>query len=98
MGYKVFVHRKGDHVGVAVEDLQAGERVGVVYLDDDSTGELAVQEAVPLGHKVALVDLAPGQVVVEYGEAIGKATAAVRSGQHVHVHNLRSLRWSLEHA
>jgi (2R)-sulfolactate sulfo-lyase subunit alpha len=31
--------------------------------------------------------------VIEYGRAIGRATQAVERGAHVHVHNLRTLRW-----
>lgn len=30
--------------------------------------------------------------VIKYGEIIGKASVEIRKGQHVHVHNLESLR------
>ena len=48
--------------------------------------------ALPAGHKLALRDLAAGTDVRKYGEIIGRLTAAVAAGDHVHVHNLVSLR------
>jgi altronate dehydratase small subunit len=31
--------------------------------------------------------------VIKYGQVIGEAKAAIPAGAHVHVHNLRGLRW-----
>ncbi|WP_420455682.1 UxaA family hydrolase [Rubrivirga sp.] len=67
-----------DTVAVAVEPLAAGERVGGV----------TTQAEVPAGHKVALVAHAAGEPVTKYGFAIGRATAAIAPGEHVHSHNL----------
>ncbi len=92
---KVFVHARGDNVGVAVEDLAPGEAVGVVILEDDSQSVLTVQQAIPVGHKVALQAIAAGERVIEYGEPIGRATQAIRAGEHVHVHNIKTLRWAI---
>jgi (2R)-sulfolactate sulfo-lyase subunit alpha len=86
------VHNEGDHVGVAVQDVEPGRR-RVVYLDSDREAEVEVIEAVPLGHKVALADLAQGVAVTEYEVTIGLTRQPVRGGQLVHVHNLRSARW-----
>jgi altronate hydrolase len=54
--------------------------------------ELIVREAVPAGHKIALVDIASGAAVVKYGNEIGRATADIASGAHVHTHNVASGR------
>jgi (2R)-sulfolactate sulfo-lyase subunit alpha len=86
------VHNEGDHVGVAVQDVEPGRR-RAVYLDSDRESEVDVTEPVPLGHKVALTDVDEGAAVVEYRVPIGLARRPVRSGQLVHVHNLRSGRW-----
>jgi len=51
------VHNEGDHVAVAVQDVPPGRRQAV-YMDSDRELELEVSEAIPLGHKVALEDLA----------------------------------------
>jgi galactarate dehydratase len=45
---------------------------------------LVLREQVPQAHKVALVDLAPGQVVLRYGVVIGRAKAAIAAGSWVH--------------
>lgn len=98
MRVKVFVHSPGDDVGVAVEDIEAGESVTAVVLEDDSELRLEVKERIPLGHKVALRDLHLGQKVVEYGVPIGITTSTIPAGCHVHVHNIRTLRWSFSRA
>lgn len=86
------VHRQDDHVAVAVQDVAAGSRMAV-YMDSDREAAVEVCEAVPLGHKVALVDLAAEAEVIEYGAVIGRTRAAIGRGRMVHVHNLRSARW-----
>ena len=42
------------------------------------------------GHKYALRDIAEGENVVKYGMPIGHATCAIKKGEHVHVHNVRT--------
>jgi len=93
MRHKFLVHAPGDSVGVAVEPIAAGETVQGVVLEDNSTTTITAQDAVPLGHKIALVKLSAGDSVTKYGESIGRATAAIVPGQHLHVHNLKSARW-----
>ena len=85
-------HREGDHVAVAVQDVEPGSG-RVLYMDSSRAVELAVQETVPLGHKVALADLAAGADVVEYGVRIGLTREPIGRGHLVHVHNIRSARW-----
>ena len=46
--------------------------------------------AVGRGHKVARRAIAPGEQIIKYGAPIGRATAAIARGEHVHVHNIRS--------
>ena len=91
-GPDILRHRPGDHVAVAVRGLEPGPaRVGST--DSDAEESIEVTEAVPLGHKVALVDLEPGAEVTEYGVRIAVATQAIRRGALVHTHNVRSARW-----
>lgn len=77
---------EGDNVVVAARDLAAGEEVG----DGDARVTLAAD--VPFGHKVAVRTIESGGDVVKYDEVIGRATAAIEPGAHVHVHNVDSAR------
>lgn len=89
---KAMAHRRLDHVAVAVFDLEAGEEVDVVFSEGGSAAPAypgrhpSWPQSGPKGHP-------GGEVVVEYGEAIGRATAFIPAGGYVHVHNLKSLRW-----
>lgn len=88
----VLVHNEGDHVGVAVTDLAPGE-VLAGWLDSQRREQIAVNEPVMFGHKVALVDLASGADVTEYGVRIAVTRNAISRGDLVHTHNVRSARW-----
>jgi altronate hydrolase len=71
-----------DNVGIALVDLRPGDLIDV------GQTQLAVRSAVPAGHKIALVDLAPGAWVFKLGHRIGEATVPIEAGEHVHTHNL----------
>jgi (2R)-sulfolactate sulfo-lyase subunit alpha len=85
-------HRGGDDVAVAVRDSEPGEAAGA-YLDDGTRVMITVRVPIPLGHKVALRDLAESDTVTEYGVPIGRTRCAIAAGDLVHTHNLRSARW-----
>jgi (2R)-sulfolactate sulfo-lyase subunit alpha len=88
------VHNAADSVGVVtVETVQAGQSLTGWVMDTDQTITVAALEAIPLGHKVALADIADGDTVLKYGHDIGRAVAPIRRGGHVHVHNLKTKRW-----
>ena len=94
MAYKAIAHKKGDAVAVAVVDLTPGDTIQVRILDGSEPATVTVRDPVPLGHKVALLALKEGQDVLEYGECIGRTTQPIAAGAHVHVHNIKSVRWS----
>jgi altronate hydrolase len=81
---KFFLIHPADNVAVCIESAQAGELVEI--------GDYRVHliEAVPVGHKVALVDIKKGQDVVKYGAPIGHAILTVKAGCHVHTHNVKT--------
>lgn len=74
----------GDSVFVLRDQIAAGELIDV------EGRKVRVQTALGLGHKIARVDLEPGDRVVKYGAPIGRAAVAIAVGDHVHVHNLKS--------
>jgi (2R)-sulfolactate sulfo-lyase subunit alpha len=90
----VLVHEKKDTVGVVVvEGLKAGVEMLCVVTADNSSFNLRANMDIPIGHKVALNDIAPGDTVWKYGQDIGKAVAKAAKGDHVHVHNVKTKRW-----
>jgi (2R)-sulfolactate sulfo-lyase subunit alpha len=94
----ILLHEPDDDVGVAAMDLKAGEEIQAVTLEGEPVTPITLVEAVPLGHKVAMRDMESGKHVQEYGRAIGYAAQAIRLGAHVHVHNVKSLRWAASSA
>lgn len=42
------------------------------------------------GHKYALIDIGQGEAVIKYGFPIGIASKAIRQGEQVHSHNLKT--------
>ncbi|MBD1380597.1 UxaA family hydrolase [Bacillus sp. IB182487] len=91
--HKFLIHNKGDHVGVATSDMKAGERVVGVYMDDGSTVEVVSKGDVPLGHKIALIQLEENEPVFKYGIQIGLTTCKWEIGDYVHTHNIKTARW-----
>jgi (2R)-sulfolactate sulfo-lyase subunit alpha len=90
----LLVHEKKDTVGVVVvEGLKAGTDMLCVVTHDNSSFNLTSKMDVPIGHKIALVDIKEGDTVWKYGQDIGKAIADIRPGEHVHVHNVKTKRW-----
>jgi (2R)-sulfolactate sulfo-lyase subunit alpha len=90
----LLVHDRRDNVGVVVvEDLAAGDDMLCVVTEDDSDFRMRAGAAVPIGHKVALADLAVGDTVIKYGQDIGRVVAPISKGEHVHTHNLKTKRW-----
>ena len=71
-----------DNVAIARVALPAGTELRV-----DGLGVLT-RDAIPAGHKVALWDIAAGETVERYGQAIGRAKVPIDAGRHVHTHNL----------
>jgi (2R)-sulfolactate sulfo-lyase subunit alpha len=91
---QLLVHARHDNVGVVVvEDLAAGTDMLAVVTEDNSDFRMQARQATPIGHKIALKDLAVGDTIIKYGEDIGKVVAPIAKGEHVHTHNLKTKRW-----
>ena len=86
MGGFIVLNQK-DNVAVAVENIKPGEPAEL------STGaSLTALAEIAFAHKIAIVPIFRGDKVYKYGEVIGEATRDIKAGEHVHVHNIRSLR------
>ncbi|MBQ7866933.1 MAG: altronate dehydratase [Clostridia bacterium] len=75
----------GDSVAVALTALNAGACV-------DVEGQpVTLKTDVPAGHKFALKPIGQAEPVIKYGFPIGQAKCEIAEGEHVHVHNLKTL-------
>jgi (2R)-sulfolactate sulfo-lyase subunit alpha len=95
MKHGILLHESHDDVGVAVRDLKKGEKIGALTLEGKAAGSVKLRDNVPLGHKVAMRDLAEDKSVIKYGRPVGRVTRSIPRGAHVHVHNVKTLRWHL---
>ena len=77
-----------DNVATATADLKAGDTVEVV----GGQARMRVLHGISFGHKMALCGIAQGCPVIKYGQVIGTATRDIGDGEHVHVHNVDSMR------
>lgn len=78
----VILLHPADNVAIARVPIAAGTGLRV------GDRSLTTQDAIPAGHKVALREIAPGEMVFRYGQAIGRAREPIGAGRHIHLHNL----------
>ena len=81
----LWLHRE-DNVAMSLSDFSKGN---VVQIDGS---DIVLKDAVEYGHKFALKDIRAGEPIIKYAETIGVASRDISAGEHVHVHNLKSLR------
>jgi altronate dehydratase small subunit len=81
---------KKDNVATALRPIERGEKLNL--LKENENIDITLVQPIPMGHKFAITDISKGLPVIKYGETIGRATAMISVGQHVHVHNVEGLR------
>jgi (2R)-sulfolactate sulfo-lyase subunit alpha len=88
------LHDARDTVAVVVvEGVKAGMPLQGWIMDEDKSMTVTARQDIPIGHKVALCDMAAGDTVLKYGIDIGKVVAPIQAGEHAHVHNIKTKRW-----
>jgi hypothetical protein len=85
----LIVIRDKDNVATATRDISVGELLSFAMVGRQGT--LTARQDIRFLHKVALRDIAAGERIYKYGAVIGEATRPIAAGEHVHVHNIRSL-------
>lgn len=76
---RTIIAASADSVGIALEAVEAGTVIDGI----------TIVEAIPAGHKFARSPHRPGDPVTKFRQPIGLASAPIRPGAHVHVHNVR---------
>lgn len=88
------VHDENDSVGViVVEGITAGDALEGWIMDQQKDIQIQAKDDIPIGHKLAISDLAEDDTVIKYGTDIGRVVAPISVGEHVHVHNVKTKRW-----
>lgn len=88
------LHDAKDTVAVAVvEGVTAGQELTGWIMDEDRQIKVKARQDIPIGHKIALKDMAAGETVFKYGADIGRVVAPIKAGEHAHVHNIKTKRW-----
>lgn len=89
--HDALVLHQDDHVATALAALAKGQ-LARVRRADGAVEDTEVREQIRYGHKFAVRPIRQGEHILKYGESIGVATGAVEPGEHVHTHNVESLR------
>jgi len=76
-----------DNVAIILEDIKKGDSCS--YGDNK---QQITNHDISFGHKIALIDISPGEDIVKYGQIIGYATQPIKKGDWVHNHNIQSDR------
>jgi (2R)-sulfolactate sulfo-lyase subunit alpha len=90
----LIIHDEKDNVGVVViETTKKSQDCDAWIMENDKSVKVPSLNEVPLGHKIALKDLKEGDTILKYGHDIGKVVKAIKKGEHVHVHNVKTKKW-----
>lgn len=77
-----------DNVAVVTENVSKGDKVQFVQ---EGTGvSIEAQQDIPIYHKIAIRDIVQNGQIIKYGYVIGVAITSIKTGEHVHCHNVES--------
>ena len=83
---RCFQVHSNDNVATLLDDASVG--ASVAMLGGDRT--FVARDAIAVGHKVALTDIAIDAAIVKFNVPIGRATRDIAAGEWVHLHNCAS--------
>jgi len=93
-GTDIIIHDKKDNVGVVViEKITPNQDCNCWIMENNDSTKNKTKNEIPLGHKIAMEDLKEGDTIIKYGHDIGKVVKAIKKGEHVHVHNVKTKKW-----
>lgn len=81
---KFILVNQTDNVLICCQPAISGE---VAMIDGK---EYVLTTAIDVGHKIARTSLNNRQKIIRYGVPIGSATADIKAGEHIHMHNMKS--------
>ena len=94
MATDIIIHDQKDNVGVVVvEKITPKQDCKCWIMENDGSTNIQSIDEIPLGHKIAMIDLKEGDTILKYGHDIGKVVKSIKKGEHVHVHNVKTKKW-----
>ena len=87
---KAILMDEKDNVATLLADVDKSDVVHVRM--GEGSLEVRARSKIAFGHKVAVRKIQKGDNIMKYGEIMGRATQDIEEGDHVHVHNVVSLR------
>jgi altronate hydrolase/altronate dehydratase small subunit len=87
MNPRAFQIHSSDSVAVLLDDAQPGP---VSLLGSPGASLASINQAIRLGHKMAVRSHGVGEAVIKYGVRIGHATEPIGVGDWIHLHNCAS--------
>ncbi|MEA4876240.1 altronate dehydratase family protein [Anaerorhabdus sp.] len=85
MNKKFIKINASDNVIVIVDNVKKDE---VIEVDSQS---IQILQDTTLGHKIAFKNINENENIIKYGENIGVATTAIKTGEWVHTHNCKTV-------
>ena len=94
MATEIIIHDQKDNVGVVViEKINPKQECNCWIMENDGSTNIQSMDEIPLGHKIAMIDLKAGDTILKYGHDICKVVKSIKKGAHVHVHNVKTKKW-----
>ncbi len=88
---KAIKNHESDNVVTIFGDVKKDDVVEV-YDKKGERSKLVVKNDISYGHKAAIIPVRVNDQITKYGEEIGVATKEIAVGEHVHIHNIDSIR------
>ena len=82
------------NVVVAIDAVSSGDEL-CYNLPGGKSESITASTDIPIFHKAARRSIGAGEKIIKYGEHIGEASQPIASGEHVHTHNVKSVREDL---
>ena len=86
---RAIVLNRADNVGTLIDPGRAGETCA---LQGEANGEVRLLQDVPFGHKVCVARDARRRRRAQVRAGHRQGLAAIKVGEHAHVHNIESAR------
>ena len=78
---------------MVIEKITPNQDCDCWIMENDKSAKIQSKSEIPLGHKIAMLDLKEGDTILKYGHDIGKVVKNIKKGEHVHVHNVKTKKW-----